>query len=68
MTLQLDGFEGENQIMVYDMAGMLVDKFSITATSCCRYDYQLPRDSSGLYLFVINNKGKTATQKVRITQ
>lgn len=68
MTMQLDGLEGETQITVYDMAGMLVDKFNITATTYCRHDYQLPRNSSGLYLFVINNKGKTTTRKVIITQ
>lgn len=68
MTLHLDGIEGEAQISVYDMTGLLIDKFSIKTANHHTYDYQLPMKSSGIYLFVINSKGKTATQKVRITQ
>ena len=68
MTLQLDGIEGEAQISVYDMTGLLIDKFSITTANHHTYDYQLPMKSSGIYLFVINSKGKTITQKVVITQ
>ena len=68
MTLQLDGMLGETQISVYDMAGILVDRFSINATNCYRHSYQLPRTTGGLYLFVINNRGTTTTQKVIITQ
>lgn len=68
MTLQFDGLEGETQIAVYDMAGMLVDKFNITTTNYSRHNYQLLHNSGGLYLFVISNKGKIATQKVIITQ
>lgn len=68
MTLQLDGIEGEAQISVYDMTGLLIDKFSIKTANHHPYDYQLPIKSSGIYLFVINSKGKTTTQKVVITQ
>ena len=68
MALQFGGLEGETQIAIYDMAGMLVDKFGLTATNGSRYSYRMPKSTSGLYLFVINNQGKTFTQKVIIAQ
>ncbi len=68
MTLQFESMEGDTQIAVYNMSGVLVDKFRINATNGSRHSYQLPNKSNGLYLFVINQQGRTTTQKVIIAQ
>lgn len=68
MTLQLGSMEGDTQIAVYNMSGVLVDKFIINATNGNQHHYQLPKNANGLYLFVINQQGRTTTQKVIIAQ
>lgn len=68
MTLHFDGIEGDTQVMVYDMAGMLIDRFRFTATSSGYINYNLPQKTCGLYLFAFNNKGTTSTKKVIVTQ
>lgn len=68
MQLLLENFIGRIDIKVIDMNGRLVDHFQTSSTSG---KHSIPYDgkckASGIYLFVLNNAGKTYTKKVLIT-
>lgn len=64
MILTLPNGSGNALVKVYDMSGLLVDEF---ATCGENTPYAMKRQTPGIYLFVVNIKGKIVTQKVCIT-
>ena len=68
MQLHFENLIGKTDIKVIDMMGRLVDQFQTFNTSNnCSLPYDCKCRASGLYLFVLNNAGKTYTKKVLIS-
>jgi endoglucanase Acf2 len=60
-TLNLELPAGENEIRVYDLAGNLLDDFSVKTE---RFAYDMRRYPAGLYLFRVRNGDRTKVFKV----
>lgn len=69
MQLNFENLIGRIDIKVIDMQGKLVDHLQTYSAS---NQYSIPYDckhkTSGIYLFVLNNIGKTYTKKVLLTK
>lgn len=60
--------EGTVEVKVYNMTGLLIDQFALTASEGSRHTYTLSGYSSGIYLMVIQREGMTARRKLIITK
>lgn len=67
MRLNFENLSGRTDIKVFDMTGRLVDHFQVFNASD---NYSIPYDckvkASGIYHFVLNNRGQNFTKKVSI--
>jgi PKD repeat protein len=67
MQLNFENLIGRTDIKVFDMTGRLVDHFqTFNATHQCSIPYNCKCKANGIYLFVLNNAGRTCTKKVSI--
>ena len=67
MQLYFENLSGSIDIKVFDMTGRLVDHFqTFNATHQCSIPYDCKCKANGIYLFVLNNAGRTSTKKVSI--
>ena len=68
MTLIFGKTEGPVTTKVYDMTGQLVDQFELQVGPNSRHSYSINDYSSGIYLFIFNDKGKSFTRRVVVTK
>ena len=67
MQLNFENLYGKIDLKVFDMTGRLVDHFqTFNATHQCSIPYDCKCKANGIYLFVLNNAGRTCTKKVSI--
>ena len=69
MTLNFEHLTGKVDIKVYDMRGILVDKFqTFNGVGPSSMQYDMKRKSEGIYFFVATAKEGTVARKVVITR
>lgn len=69
MDLHFSNLEGNTDIKVYDMRGVLIDHFqTYNGTGSSTHPYAMKHVGSGIYYFVVAGKDGVLTKKVIITQ
>lgn len=64
MSLVFHNLKGNVEAKVYDMKGILIDKFTLNLNAEERHPYYLGNYPDGIYLLVFNHKGKLTTKKI----
>lgn len=67
MSLCFHGMEGIVNVQMYDMKGLLVDRFDLYNDEESRHNYTLKTPSKGLFLFVFKHNDIQFIRKVLIT-
>ncbi|MBQ6101690.1 MAG: PKD domain-containing protein [Bacteroidales bacterium] len=67
MSLCFHGMEGIVNVQIYDMKGLLVDRFDLYNDEESRHNYTLKTPSKGLFLFVFKQDDIQFIRKVLIT-
>lgn len=67
MSLCFHGMEGIVNVQIYDMKGLLVDRFDLYNDEESRHNYTLKMPSKGLFLFVFKQDDIQFIRKVLIT-
>ena len=67
MNLCFHGMEGIVNVQIYDMKGLLVDRFDLYNDEESRHNYTLKTPSKGLFLFVFKHNDIQFIRKVLIT-
>lgn len=67
MSLCFHGMEGIVNVEIYDMKGLLIDRFDLYNDEESQYNYTIKALSKGLFLFVFRHNGTLFTRKVLIT-
>ncbi|MBR5377632.1 MAG: hypothetical protein IK135_00765 [Bacteroidales bacterium] len=67
MNLCFHGMEGVVNVQIYDMKGLLVDRFDLYNDEESRHNYTLKTPSKGLFLFVFKQDDIQFIRKVLIT-
>lgn len=67
MSLCFYGMEGIVNVEIYDMKGLLIDRFDLYNDEESQYNYTIKALSKGLFLFVFRHNGTLFTRKVLIT-
>ena len=67
MDLCFHKMEGNVNVQIYDMKGLLVDRFDLYNDEESRHNYTLKTPSKGLFLFVFKQDDIQFIRKVLIT-
>ena len=67
MQLDFEHLEGKAEVKVYDMRGVLIDRFeTYNSSGRLSYPYDIKAYADGIYLFVVTTKEGTLSKKVVI--
>lgn len=67
MQLNFEYLDGKAEVKVYDMKGILVDKFeTYNSSGRLSYPYDMKTYADGIYLFIVTTKEGTISKKVVI--
>ena len=68
VTLHFGDLQGIAEVQVFNSQGQQVDAFLLDLSQHREFAYTMTESRTGLYYFVVKNKGKTLTQKIMLSR